>query len=153
MLRRIKKALRDRLGVTALEAENARLNRQIQSVWKTNTRQNERIKTTTGYFDNRIAGLERIGAQAKATLSKAEQLTDTGKRLMQHFEIGIDVGVHDESWAVLCVHGSKELLYFIDMRDSNMQEVRDMLTRYAGTRQTVDAPYGMVKNIKPYKAI
>lgn len=150
---KVKGLLRDKLGITALEKENARLNQQVNSIWKTNTSQNERIEAIRKYYDSRITNLEHISAQAKGALSKAEQLTATSERLMQHFEISADIGVRDDSWAVLCVHGSKELLYFIDMRGSDMQQVRDMLMRYAGTRQTVDAPYGYVKPIKHYREL
>jgi hypothetical protein len=85
-------------------------------------------------------------------LEMANTLNETGKQLVKHFDLAVDMNIHDESWAVLCIRGKQERLYFLDLRGADGEQIRSLLERYSGTRQSVDTPYGM-QGIKPIRKL
>ncbi len=70
------------------------------------------------------------------------------KRLEELVEVGIDVHMKSESWAVVCIAGKGEFAKFYKLPSNELIYIRDLLQRLEKeyhTRAIVDAPLGVSK--------
>lgn len=58
-------------------------------------------------------------------------------------EVGVDIHMHSESWAVVCLNGKKEYVKFCRLESSEARDVLHFLKRFEKSNRTVDAPMGM----------
>ena len=55
-------------------------------------------------------------------------------------DMGVDIGVRDRSWAVVCIGGKVETVRFMRLNDENAKEIRMFLRHFAASNLIVDTP-------------
>ena len=67
----------------------------------------------------------------------------------QCLDIGVDHGIKDSSWAVICIKGKPESVRFIQLEASTAREIREFLKRFDSANVIFDSPYS--KDFFEYK--
>ena len=62
--------------------------------------------------------------------------------LFKTINVGVDVGFKSRSWAVICLDGKPEIVYFLDLGREDSKDVRNFLRRYKKSNLTIDEPPG-----------
>jgi hypothetical protein len=154
MIERIRNAVQKWLGIDTLEGETKQLFKVHGSldkrIRKLDTEKVADIDKRLGQLRHEWASLS---TQSQSALERAVVLTATAKHILEHFELAVDVGIQDPSWAVLIVHDPKRpQATFIDLRGADMEHIHMVLEQFNGIRQTVDTPFG-VSDLGPVKKV
>lgn len=56
-------------------------------------------------------------------------------------DIGLDYGIKDSSWAVVCIKGKPESVRFMRLEASTAREIRDFLKQFDSANVIFDSPY------------
>lgn len=104
------------------------------------------IQETKDKYDKLMQSVER----ANATLNKAREMHDRSQGLLSDChklmssicDVGTDVGYNsaDHSWAVICVHGKKDYVKFVDMRQSDIRTIVSFLKNFEYSNRVIDSP-------------
>ena len=106
------------------------------------------IKETKEKYDE----LHESVIQAYHILQNAEEMHDKSHTLLENCrkfmnsicDVGTDVGFRtsDHSWAVICVHGKKDFIRFVDMRQSDIRTIVSFLKNFEYSNRVIDSPLG-----------
>jgi len=108
----------------------------------------DRIKTRLDEYalDIKIAlgNAARYEEECRTKVERYEQIAV----LLDNAKVGVDVafGKQSRSWAVVCLVGKKEGVYFYQFPDNNVEEIRRFLLNFNRQNQTIDCPYGFPPN-------
>ena len=71
-------------------------------------------------------------------------LIDCRKFMNSVCDVGTDMGFrsNDHSWAVICVHGKKDFIKFVDMRQSDVRTIVSFLKNFEYSNRVTDSPLG-----------
>lgn len=58
--------------------------------------------------------------------------------------IGVDVHMTTDSWAVVCIAGKKEYVDFVRLDHRDARNVVDFLKQFKRSKAIIDAPYGFI---------
>ena len=69
-------------------------------------------------------------------------LTDCRKFMNSVCDVGTDIGFrsNDHSWAVICVHGKKDFIKFVDMHQSDVRNIVSFLKNFEYSNRVTDSP-------------
>ena len=106
------------------------------------------IRETKEKYDELCKSVER----AQATTNKAREMHDKSHTLLEDCrkfmnsicDVGTDIGFKsdDHSWAVICVHGKKDFIKFVDMRQSDVRTIVSFLKNFEYSNRVTDSPLG-----------
>jgi hypothetical protein len=70
-------------------------------------------------------------------------------KLVDHFQLGVDVHTHGDSWAVFCIGGKMEYVRFVRLPCKDIMEISQFIKRFPGSRDDkyIDLPHGMRKDL------
>ena len=94
-----------------------------------------------------ILGITNLENIASAALRKANIAEDGFRQLQKLVQVGVDVGYHDGSWAVICIAGKSEYVNFVNLGREDVQRVRQFLRQFEGSQRTIDLPHGIPKEL------
>lgn len=103
-------------------------------------------------YECKISDVELECHKARsAAINALKELTEVKeefincKKLMNSIcEVGVDVHrlPHEQSWAVICVHGKMDYVKFCRFSPGDLRQLRDFLRRFEYSNRVVDAPSG-----------
>lgn len=106
------------------------------------------IKETKEKYDELLKSVER----AHVTTNKAREMHDKSHALLEDCrklmnsicDVGTDIGFKsdDHSWAVICVHGKKDFVKFVDMHQSDVRTIVSFLKNFEYSNRVTDSPLG-----------
>lgn len=153
----MRELIRRWLGIPSIESK-------VASAFKTIEQSNERSSIRAKHLGKHIDAVDKqlqdldhrwasLSTQSRNALERAVKLNNTGKQILEHFNLAIDANMYGDSWAVFVAANEKQpRVYFIDLRGATVKDIEEMVNRYNGIHQTVDTPYGM-PTIKPLKRL
>jgi hypothetical protein len=68
-------------------------------------------------------------------------LIDAKEMIGKCLDIGVDFGVKDPCWAVVCIKGKPETVRFMRLESNSAREIRDFLKRFESANLIFDSPY------------
>lgn len=81
--------------------------------------------------------------ECKAKIERYERIA----ALLDNARVGTDIAFNqDRSWAVVCLAGKKDGVYFYQFPDNNIEEIRRFLSDFNRRNRTIDCPYGFPPN-------
>ncbi len=106
------------------------------------------IKETKEKYDELLKSVH----QAYQILYKAEEMHDKSHALLADChrfmnsvcDVGTDVGYKytDHSWAVICIHGKRDYVKFVDMNQSDIRTIASFLKTFEYSNRITDSPIG-----------
>lgn len=63
-------------------------------------------------------------------------------------DVGVDVHMKTDSWAVVCLEGKQEYVNFVRLDSRDARDVKHFLKRFEKSNRRIDAPYGMMDCFK-----
>ena len=104
------------------------------------------IKVIKENYDKHILSLERAKAltdEAREQHRKSHDLlSDCHKFMNSICDVGTDIGFRsaDHSWAVICIHGKKDYVKFVDMHQSDIRTIANFLKQFEYSNRVTDSP-------------
>ena len=104
------------------------------------------IKIIRKNYDKHMLSLERAKAltdEARDEHRKSRDLlTDCHKFMNSICDVGTDIGFRssDHSWAVICIHGKKDYIKFVDMHQSDIRTIANFLKKFEYSNRVTDSP-------------
>ena len=95
----------------------------------------------------RVLGIDSLERLASQALSNANDGIDGVRQLQKLVQVGVDVGYHNGSWAVICIAGKSEYVNFVNLGREDVQRVRQFLRQFEGSQRTIDLPHGIPKEL------
>jgi hypothetical protein len=68
-------------------------------------------------------------------------LIDSRDMVGRCLDIGVDHGIKEPSWAVVCIKGKPESVRFMRLDAQTAREVRDFLKRFSASNVIFDSPF------------
>ena len=106
------------------------------------------IKETKSIYQELLNSIDR----AYSALRKAQDahdkshalLADCHKFMNSVCDVGTDIGYNgvDHSWAVICVHGKRDYVKFVDMSQRDIIEIASFLKKFEYSNRVTDSPIG-----------
>lgn len=106
------------------------------------------IKELQDKYDALVRSAERANAlanEAREMHYKSHGLLNDCHKLMNSIcDVGTDIGFNtkDHSWAVICVHGKKDFVKFVDMHQSDVRTIVSFLKNFEYSNRVTDSPLG-----------
>ena len=104
------------------------------------------IKETKSIYQELLNSIDR----AYSALRKAQDahdkshalLVDCHKFMNSVCDVGTDIGHYgnEHSWAVICIHGKRDFVKFVDMRQCDIREIASFLKRFERSNRVTDSP-------------
>lgn len=104
------------------------------------------IKEIKKTYDEHLRRIE----QAYITIRDAADLHDKSHTLLEDCrkfmnsicDVGTDIGYKsvDHSWAVICVHGKRDYVKFVDMNQSDIITISKFLKNFEYSNRVTDSP-------------
>jgi hypothetical protein len=104
------------------------------------------IKETKEKYDELLKAVDkayRMLGEAREMHDKSHALlTDCHKFMNSICDVGTDVGFRtsDHSWAVICIHGKKDYVKFVDMDQSDIRTIASFLKTFEYSNKVTDSP-------------
>ena len=104
------------------------------------------IRETKKKYDAILESVEQAQAmtrEASAMHNKSAELLTECRQLMNSIcDVGPDIGFrsNDHSWAVICIHGQKDYIKFVDMHKSDIRSVANFLKKFEYSNRVTDSP-------------
>ena len=104
------------------------------------------IKETKKKYDALFESVEQAQAmtrEARAMHGKSTELLEDCRKFMNSIcDVGTDIGFrsNDHSWAVICVHGQKDYIKFVDMHQSDIRSIASFLKKFEYSNRVTDSP-------------
>lgn len=104
------------------------------------------IQETKAKYDELLKSVEQANAMTKEAQAMHNEsralLTDCRKFMNSICDVGTDVGFKsgDHSWAVICVHGKKDYVKFVDMHQSDIRTIVNFLKKFEYSNRVTDSP-------------
>jgi len=89
------------------------------------------LKEEMSLLRKRIDSLER---ELHTTENRIKALEDL-------VQVGVDINIYGESWAVVCINGKPEYVNFIRIRDDEAHKIFRFFKSFE--KKCIDAPHGM----------
>lgn len=111
-------------------------------------------KVINGNMHNQINILQsRIDNQYEVIQKLNKIILDTRNTLSNIVDIGVDVHLKSSnSWAVVCIGGNIQRIEFLDLDRTDIEHIREFLSRYKVSNKCIDAHPSMY-NIFKYKEL
>ena len=108
---------------------------ELNDIKETKEKYDELLKTVDKAY--RMLGEAREMHEKSHTL-----LTDCHKFMNNICDVGTDVGfrTNDHSWAVICIHGKKDYVKFVDMDQSDIRTIASFLKTFEYSNKVTDSP-------------
>jgi len=119
-MKSIKESLMESLKNWLFKSELESLNELLKQQWK---------------HSNQIDCLYEDRRQMYAAINSYESARDMVARCL---DIGVDIGIKDSSWAVVCLKGKSETVRFMRLNPDSAREMRDFLRHFKASNLTVD---------------
>jgi hypothetical protein len=78
-------------------------------------------------------------------------LSDCHKFMNSICDVGVDMGFRDvdHSWAVICIHGNKDYMKFVDMSQADIRTIASFLKQFQYSNRVTDSPLakGMIEDM------
>ena len=104
------------------------------------------IQETKAKYDALLESVEQAQAmtqEARFMHNKStELLTECHKFMNSICDVGTDIGFrsNDHSWAVICIHGQKDYVKFVDMHQSDIRSIANFLKKFEYSNRVTDSP-------------
>ncbi len=104
------------------------------------------IQETKKKYDELLKSVERAQAitnEARAMHENSHTLlSDCHKFMNSICDVGTDIGFRssDHSWAVICIHGKKDYMKFVDMHQSDIRSIANFLKKFEYSNRVTDSP-------------
>jgi len=81
------------------------------------------------------------------TISDLSQTRMNIENLVDHFQLGVDVHPHGDSWAVFCIGGKMEYVRFVKLPQKDIMSLNSFIKQFPASRDDkfLDLPHGMRK--------
>ena len=102
------------------------------------------FKTDYDYLVNISRRSLSLLNEAKDREEKSYTLLDDCHKFMNSIcDVGTDIGYRDvdHSWAVICVHGARDYIKFVDMRQSDIRAIVSFLKTFERANRVTDSPF------------
>lgn len=102
------------------------------------------FKTDYDYLVNISRRSLSLLNEAKDREEKSYTLLDDCHKFMNSIcDVGTDIGYRDvdHSWAVICVHGTRDYIKFVDMRQSDIRSIVSFLKTFERANRVTDSPF------------
>lgn len=106
----------------------------------------EKFECTQRVYNESCRQLER----AQTVMNEARDMHDKSRILVSDChkfmnsicDVGTDVAYYgnEHSWAVICIHGKRDFIKFVDMRQCDIREVASFLKRFERSNRVTDSP-------------
>ena len=97
--------------------------------------------------EEKLEDAKRKVIVAKSQAEDYKKLSEDCLILMNSIcEVGVDVRLngrsrdHNESWAVICVHGNIDYVKFVSMEQRDIREIAEFLKRFKYSNMHIDTP-------------
>jgi hypothetical protein len=70
---------------------------------------------------------------------KISQIEDRMSMFERFVDVGIDVNVRSNSWAVVCLHGKMDYINLYEINDKSAKELRYFLKYFSESNKVIDA--------------
>lgn len=104
------------------------------------------IKETKVMYEELLKSLDKAYAvvrEAREMHFKSHTLlSDCHKFMNSICDVGTDIGytTSEHSWAVICIHGKKDYVKFVDMNQADIRTIANFLKSFEYSNRVTDSP-------------
>lgn len=91
-----------------------------------------------------VLGIRVLESRTHNQRQCIESLEKRVKQLESLVEVGLDVGISDPSWAVICFAGNPQFVRFVSLGKADVKQIKKFLNRFQHSRNILDLPMGYV---------
>lgn len=115
----------------------------------------EELKEIKSKYDNMLKHYDHICKEArcvKEEYNRYIELVENCHKLINSIcDVGTDVGYtrSEHSWAVICVHGQRDYVKFVDMSQDDIRSINTFLKQFQYSNRVTDSPLakGMMEDM------
>lgn len=135
----IKNKLREWLGINENYNQHGQNNASIYLIKERMKKLDRKVKECKLPQEN-IKNINQTISDLSQTRMNIESLVD-------HFELGVDVHTHGDSWAVFCIGGKMEYVRFVRLPYKDIMSLSHFIKQFPASRDDkfIDLPHGMRK--------
>lgn len=111
----------------------------------------KRIRTWLGIEQNNkdINAIIHSNCKRLSDLEKENRILSKENELFKSMcDVGVDMHMKTDSWAVVCISGKAEYVQFVRLDSREARDIKYFLKRFEKSNVKVDAPYGFLKHFK-----
>ena len=116
---------------------------------------NEELEQIKSEYNNMLERYEHLCKEVRCVKEEynryIELVENCHKLLNSICDVGTDIGYKDvdHSWAVICVHGKRDYVKFVDMNQADVRSINTFLKQFQYSNRVTDSPLskGMMEDM------